>query len=603
MGYRDAFDGTNESRRDDDDVADVFGSDRASVKPEYPPPIGSPADLAARAGPASRAEAPIGRGDLRPIGRIDLDRLTAGYLAVAFHGWKSATLLLLAGMLVSFVLFGLFWSYWLVADQDLILAYQGLLFNDGLPQEYFDHTGYLYVLAIGEWYRLLHAVGILHVDALSELPPARDVAAFDAAWQQLIEAGRCLSLIFGWLFVWSFATLTRQLIGDWRIANLCAVALAFSGGIAMHIRVMRTELMSSALVTTALLLVLIAARRPRFASRFAMIAAAGLCAALAVVAKVHALFVVLAVPAIALAFGVREGGAPARSGTPAAWLRAALWGIVALAAAIPAGALLRDGIEMIGSSIISYHPLGGGLSGRYQLLFGAWVIVLMTAYAGIWRVSVADTLAAMAALAFGLALGLLSLDIRYNPQNVIAVANPIEHMFTFAAASNTELDAAPEVLTGALTSTLINGLGMALAKHSFVFGTSHRPTLLLEWLAIAGTIVAWRRGDRLLPLQVAILILAAWGIDAVSALRGLKLAYFAYTDPLLIVAAGLVAVRFPELQTSLRAQKIMLGLFTFYLLWGHAVPVQTTLSRKTAGEWCFFFPVHVRRVEFPFCGT
>ena len=41
--------------------------------------------------------------------------------------------------------------------------------------------------------------------------------------------------MFGAMFVWAYATLVRRLVGDWRIALIAAIALAYSGGIAMHI--------------------------------------------------------------------------------------------------------------------------------------------------------------------------------------------------------------------------------------------------------------------------------------------------------------------------------------------------------------------------------
>ena len=537
----------------------------------------------------------------RPSRRY-FDRVTQLYLAVAFRSWNTAMLLLLAGMLISFLLFGLFWPYWRVADQDLILAYQGLLYNDGLPQEYFDHTGYLYDLAISAWYRLLHAVGLLPVHALSELPSVTDVGAFNAAWQHLIEAGRVLSLLIGAVFVWTFAALMRRVIGDWRIASLCGFGLAFSSGIAMHIRVMRTELLSSALVTSALLLVLVAARR-RSGRRFVLIAAAGLCASLAVVTKVQGLFPALAIPVIALAFGNERAGPARWWGTPALWRRAAVWCVLAAAAAIPVFALLRIGIESIGNSIFIRHAVGLAISGHYQILLAALPLILIGVYSGIWRIPVPDAVAAAAALTLGVALGLLSLRVRYDLQNVIAVANPLEHMLAAAASSDQELAGGQPDVTGALVVSLAKGLLASLAKHSFVLQTSHRPTLLLEWLAIVGAIVAWRRGERLLPLQVALLIGAAWGIDAVSALRGLKLAYFAYTDPLLIIAAAIVAAGFPELHTSFRVQKRLFTLAAVYLVWAHAAPMQATFSHRPAQEWCFFFPALVPRVHFPFCSS
>jgi hypothetical protein len=525
--------------------------------------------------------------------------LAARVARVFFHGWKTSLVVVAAGMAVSLLLFGFWMPYWRIADQDLPLAYQGLLLNDGRAQEYFDHTGYLYHLVLAAWYCLLHWAGILPVHALSELPPASDVAGFDRAWQQLVEAGRALSLILGVAFVSVYATLVRRLIGDWRIAVMAAVALAYSGGIAMHIRIMRTELLSAGLVTSALLLVLVAARAGSV-RRHLLIAAAGLCASLAVVTKVQALLPALAIPVIVLAFG-EVPRAPAdrtdASGAAGRWLTAAVAAALAAAVAYPAAALLWQG--MAGGTV--YRPLGGGLSGVYQWLVVLWVAGAMAAYARAWRVPAAEALTAMAALAFGIGLGLLSLDIRYHPQNVIAVANPIEHMFAYAASGASVLVHEPQMLTGAFAVELAKGFVRALAMHSFVFSTSARPTLLLEWFAIGGAIALWRRGERRLPLQAALLIVIAWALDAVFSLRSLQTPYFAYTDPLLILAAALELAHLPDLQTKRWAQNAAMCLLVVYVVWAHVEPVKAVLRHNQPQDACVWLPAHVSRVEFPFC--
>ena len=78
---------------------------------------------------------------------------------VFFHGWKTSLVAIALGMALSLLLVGFSMPYWKIADQDLTLAYNGLLLNDGRAQEYFDHTGYLYHLLLAAWYRLLHWLG------------------------------------------------------------------------------------------------------------------------------------------------------------------------------------------------------------------------------------------------------------------------------------------------------------------------------------------------------------------------------------------------------------------------------------------------------------
>ena len=526
---------------------------------------------------------------------------TGGFVArfgkVIFPGWNMALVALAAGMALSLLLVGFSMPYWKIADQDLPLAYNGLLLNDGRAQEYFDHTGYLYHLLLADWYRLLHWLGLLPVHALSEVPPATNVVAFDRAWQQLVEAGRVLSLMLGIAFVWVYAALVRRLVGDWRLAVMAAIALAWSGGVAMHIRIMRTELLSATLVTTALLLVLVAARGDAV-RRGITIGLAGLCATLAIITKVQALLPALAIPMIALAFG-QPAPADAHAGPDAArrWTVALVAAVVAIAVAYPAAGLLAQG--MVG--VTAYRPIGGGLSGTYQWLIALWVAGAMAAYAVLYRVSLPDTIAALAALACGIGLGLLSLDIRYQPQNVIAVANPVEHMFASAALGDSPLVHESQMLTGAFAAALAKGVLQALALHSFVFSTSARPTLLVEWFAIIGAIVLWRRGERRLPLQVGLLIVTAWVLDAVFSLRSLQTPYFAYTDPLLVLAAVLVLARLPELQTRRWAQHAAIALLMVYVVWAHLEPVKAVLRHNTPQAACAWLPAFTTKMEFPFC--
>jgi hypothetical protein len=516
---------------------------------------------------------------------------------VFFYGWKTSLGAIALGMALSLFLFGFRMPYWRIADQDVTLAYNGLLLNDGRPQEYFDHTGYLYHLLLAAWYNLMHWLGLLPVHALSELPPASDVAGFDRAWQQLVEAGRVLSLILGIAFVWVYGILVRRLIGDWRIAFMAAFALAWSGGVAMLTRIMRTELLSAALVTCALLLVLVAARSGAV-RRSVYIGLAGLCASLAIITKVQALLPALAIPVIALAFEpVVPSDEREEPGAARPWIVAAVAIAAAVALALPAFALLRQGL--VGSA--NYRPIGGGLSGVYQWLIALWVAGAMVAYAVAYRASVTGTVAAMAALVVGIELGLLSLDIRYHVLNVIATANPVEHMFESAALATPTLTGTPQMLTDAFASALSKGIVQSLALHSFIFSTSARPTLLLEWFAIIGAIVLWRRGERRLPIQVALLIVSAWGLDAMFSLRSLQTQYFAYTDPLLIVAAALVLAHLPELQVRRWAWHAAIALLVITVVWAHLEPVKAVLRHNAPQEACVWLPSAVTLVRFPFC--
>lgn len=63
---------------------------------------------------------------------------------------------------------------------DFWVVYNAFLLNVPLPQEYFDHTGYLSILLLSYWLRALHGLGIVHVISLTALPPVSDAAGQDS---------------------------------------------------------------------------------------------------------------------------------------------------------------------------------------------------------------------------------------------------------------------------------------------------------------------------------------------------------------------------------------------------------------------------------------
>src|SRR5246127_5767211 len=103
-----------------------------------------------------------------------LDRLS-------FLGWRRSLAAVIAGLAVSFLLFGYFVVYWRNADMDFMIVYSALAMNAGKPQQFLDHTAYLTILSTKTWFALLHEVGLLDAWSLPAIPPATDAAGFDAA--------------------------------------------------------------------------------------------------------------------------------------------------------------------------------------------------------------------------------------------------------------------------------------------------------------------------------------------------------------------------------------------------------------------------------------
>lgn len=508
---------------------------------------------------------------------------------------------------LSGLVFGFDLPYWRHADQDLVLAYHGLLLNQGLPQEYFDHPGYTYFLVIAEWYRLLHALGLLPVATLSALPPVADTAAYNEAWQSLIEAGRALSIVLCASFVMMVATLIRLLFDDRRIGFLAGLAFAFAVGITTQARQMRTDLPSAWLAAAALLLVLLAVRRAPGAGPLGMLAAAAACAALAVVSKVQAIFPVMAIPVLAVAFARPVTAGPsAYTAGPRGWIVAAALAAAAAAVVLPAAGLVLHGLAGAAGSVYPYTPIGGGLSGGpYQGVILGWGALGVLAAAAAMRAPAPYAAQALAAVAGGAALGILALLLRWHEQNAIAVANLVEHMFVFSSwRHGAVLGGSERVLSGSLMTLLLEGAWRTFAIRTVVLHPDNIPqTLLLEWFAIAAGVVAWRRGERAVPLRIALLLAVAWSLETLFALRGFQRAYAVYTDPLVVLAAAAALARFPGLMTEPRRRRWLAGALALYVALAHVWPVVAERRRVDPAQHCGWIPTYMPRVApFPFCG-
>ena len=137
--------------------------------------------------------------------------------------------------------------------------------------------------------------GLLDAYSLSAIPPATDAAAFDAAMTQAVRAGRVLAFLIATGCVLIFAGLARRIVRDWRVALLATLAFAFSGGIAVHSRILRSELVAACPVIFALMILIAIGRRASLARPLGMAAAAGLCV-LGLENKVQAILLIGTLP-------------------------------------------------------------------------------------------------------------------------------------------------------------------------------------------------------------------------------------------------------------------------------------------------------------------
>jgi hypothetical protein len=520
------------------------------------------------------------------------DRLT-------FLGWRWGLAAITAGLAASFFLFGYAVIYWRNADMDFMVIYSALALNDGKPQLFFDHTAYLTILSVKLWYQLLHALGLLDAWSLPAIPSASNPAAFDAAMTSAVRAGRLLAFLIATGCVLIFAGLVRLMVRDWRVAMLATLAFAFSGGIAVHSRILRSELVAACPVIFALMILIVVGRRASIVRPLWIAVAAALCV-LGLENKVQAILLIGALPLLVMPFGSAESASDAfwrktRSG----WLATGVAAVAAGLAAWAAWPLIVTGFDRALLDAAHFQPLFLGRFGIYQPALLVLIGGCMIAYAVIWRISAVETLASMFAIAAGALMTLLLLDLEYNTSNVIAAVNPLEKMLTFTDATTTE--AANGSNLAAILWLLLDGVASVLARYSFVLHSSPRPTVFLVWLVAPGIVWAWRRGERLVAIQALALLLAAIGIDALGVRRGLKSEYFIFTDPLIILAGAILLDSLSDLRFHRWTYPVAMVLLGLHIAVGQAEPIKYAFMRRGPEPTCnwrqYYFPL----LQFPWC--
>ncbi|MBI3700682.1 MAG: hypothetical protein HY242_09610 [Afipia sp.] len=514
-------------------------------------------------------------------------------------GWNGGIAFILIALTLSFFLAGYFVIYWRNADMDFMIVYTVLAMNDGKPQLFVDHPAYFTILSVKAWFQAMHSLGLLDAWKLSSIPPAVNVPAFDAAMTSAIRAGRIVAWLTGIAFVAVYAGLIRHVVRDWRVALLTTFAFAFSGGIAVEIRILRSEMIAGSFFAFAMLLLVIAAKRAT-ASRPLLVGAAAALCVLGMENKVQIILLIAALPVLMLPMGSADSAsAPVWRNSASAWL----WSVgmfiaaaVALALALP---LIRDGFDPAATAAATLKPVLLGKFGIYQAALLAWIAAGMIAFAAWWRVSAAETIASMFAMIAGASIGLLALNIDYNIGNVVAVINPVEKMLVFA-----DTPATSAVDHGALLASLkllFDGVVSVLKRYSFVLYTSPRPTVFLVWLIIPGIVYAWRRGERQLALQATLLLLVAIGIDALGVRRGLKTEYFIFTDPLMILAGALLLDKFNNLRFAKWAYPIGVALIVAHVALSQAEAVKHVLKKSGPEYICDWNQYYEPELPLPWC--
>ena len=520
-----------------------------------------------------------------------------------FLGWLWGLAAIVAGLATSFFLLGYALIYWRNADMDFMVIYNAFLLNEGKPQQFFDHTAYITIVTAKFWFQLLHGLGLLDAWSLSSIPSASNLPAFEAAMTGAVRAGRLLALLTATGCVLIFAVLVRSVMRDWRIALLATAAFAFSGGMAIHLRILRSELLAACPVIFALLILIVVGRRARVWRPLAIAVAAGLCV-LGLENKVQAILLIGALPLLVMPFGSTESASVAFWRTRSAWLTAAIAAIAAIAAAWTAWPLAEIAFDPDLLDAVHFHPLLLGRFGVYQTALLILIGVCMIVYAATWRITAAETLASISAVAVGGLFALLVLNIEYGGINVrnvnmVAVFHPLEKMLTFADTNTTAIASGSSWSDSLLL--LLHGVESVLARYSFVLHPSPRAAVFLTWWIVPGIVMAWRRDQRLVAIQAILLLLAAIGIDAIGVSRGLKAEYFIFTDPLIILAAAILLDSLTQLRLPKWTHPVAIMLLALHIVGSQAEPLKSAFSHRGPETICQWNQHYLPLLPLPWC--
>ncbi len=514
-------------------------------------------------------------------------------------GWSGELVFITALLAASFFLAGYFMVYWHNADMDFMVVYSALLLNDGQPA-FFPHPAYFTILCVKFWLQLLHYLHLLDISSLSRMPSASNVRAFDAAMTDVIRAARLVAWLTATGFVLVFAGLAQFLVRDSRVAMLGAVAFAFSGGLQFHLRILRSELIAGCFFAFALMILIAVARQATIWRPLGIAFAATLCV-MSLENKIHAIVLIAALPLLIQPFG---GASSASVGfwdksNWDAWLAtlaAALLAGILLYAAIP---LISLGLGRAATTAMALRPLLFGTFGVYQTGLLVWIGAGMLGFAKIWRVSLTETLTAMFAAIAGASLGMIALFIEFNASDVVVVINPLEEMMTFADPSATSVVDSGNLL--AAIGLFVSGVIGVLQRYTFVLFPSPRPTVFLTWLIFPGIVYAWRRGERQVAAQAALLMLCAIGIDSVGVRRGLKAEYFILTDPLIIIAGMVLLDRLTDLRFRKWVYLVGVALVALHVGVSQAEPIKLLTSRRNPERICEWNQSYLPLLPLPWC--
>jgi hypothetical protein len=443
--------------------------------------------------------------------------------------WDATIVAVLLGIIVALTWrHNPFRSYTAAADADLIYVYESLLINDGLKQDVHDHTGYLYILVLSAWTKLLALLGILDAVSLSDVASADSIERHLSA---LIFAGRWLSVLIAWIFVSAFYFGLVLLVDIRLLRASLAVLFAASPAIMGQVLLLRPEFLTVTFAGVAFFCLIAASRRAGVPSHVRLFGAAFFAMA-AMMTKLQIIPVLLALVILVFVFAAPpKAGASSLASNEQGWLPLA-YGLGALAAAVPALTMILGQVY-----VLAKRGEMSDAGGFYQAAIIGYVAVAAVAH-GLWqRHRWPDIVAGLGTVAVGIAgaqyLHLITADV----VNTAKVANFLEALTVFSRPFTERPGSALATATAMAPGLVVTTLKTMYAEIQ----GDRLPAQILCWVTTAGVLVLVLMRQNRAAAQIATLIGLAVGVEAFSRFRLWGAHYYIFADPWILIAAGILA--------------------------------------------------------------
>ena len=167
---------------------------------------------------------------------------------------KSLIYLITAIILVVLTLFFLGeqtrdWSQY--ADQDLTLAYNALLVNEGFSQEYYDHPGFFTIRFLAILIKIKFLLGYSNIQTISDL---NNSLSLFSGFSDIVSTGHLLSFISAGVLIILLFFYSRVILKSDLSAFYIALTALISGSVLSHFIHLRTEMIACLILYVALYL-------------------------------------------------------------------------------------------------------------------------------------------------------------------------------------------------------------------------------------------------------------------------------------------------------------------------------------------------------------